>query len=206
MRCSTRASSATCRRPRRARRHHRRASSARARDFQEVLDRARLVGQRAAVPDRRARAHRHHQRRPGRRRLRAAGRAHDRPPCRPRSSARWRARTAGCRAAPPSVVAMGKLGGREMTAASDLDLILIYDFDAAATQSDGARPLAPDAVLHAPDAAPDQRLHRADRRGQALRGRHAPAALRPEGARRHAAFELHRLPGQRGLDLGAPGA
>ncbi|MFM9939080.1 MAG: bifunctional [glutamine synthetase] adenylyltransferase/[glutamine synthetase]-adenylyl-L-tyrosine phosphorylase [Hyphomicrobiaceae bacterium] len=40
------------------------------------------------------------------------------------------------------VVAMGKLGGREMTAASDLDLIVIYDFDAAATQSDGARPLA----------------------------------------------------------------
>ena len=30
-----------------------------------------------------------------------------------------------------AVVAMGKLGGREMTAASDLDLILIYDFDAA---------------------------------------------------------------------------
>jgi glutamate-ammonia-ligase adenylyltransferase len=41
------------------------------------------------------------------------------------------------------VVAMGKLGGREMTAASDLDLILIYDFDEAATQSDGSRPLAP---------------------------------------------------------------
>ena len=29
------------------------------------------------------------------------------------------------------VIAMGKLGGREMTAASDLDLILIYDFDRA---------------------------------------------------------------------------
>ncbi len=41
------------------------------------------------------------------------------------------------------VVAMGKLGGREMTAASDLDLIVIYDYEASATQSDGARPLAP---------------------------------------------------------------
>ena len=41
------------------------------------------------------------------------------------------------------VVAMGKLGGLEMTAASDLDLIVIYDFDAAALQSDGARPLPP---------------------------------------------------------------
>jgi [glutamine synthetase] adenylyltransferase / [glutamine synthetase]-adenylyl-L-tyrosine phosphorylase len=42
-----------------------------------------------------------------------------------------------------AVIAMGKLGGREMTAASDLDLILVYDFDPAATQSDGPRPSAP---------------------------------------------------------------
>jgi len=42
-----------------------------------------------------------------------------------------------------SVLAMGKLGGREMTAGSDLDLILIYDFDENVAQSDGARPLAP---------------------------------------------------------------
>ena len=42
-----------------------------------------------------------------------------------------------------AIVAMGKLGGREMTASSDLDLILVYDFDAGAVQSDGPRPLAP---------------------------------------------------------------
>lgn len=41
------------------------------------------------------------------------------------------------------VVAMGKLGGREMTASSDLDLILIYDCAEGAVQSDGRRPLAP---------------------------------------------------------------
>jgi glutamate-ammonia-ligase adenylyltransferase len=41
-----------------------------------------------------------------------------------------------------AVLAMGKLGGREMTASSDLDLIVVYDFDPEATQSDGARPLA----------------------------------------------------------------
>jgi len=40
------------------------------------------------------------------------------------------------------VVAMGKLGGREMTAASDLDLIVVYDHPADSTQSDGAKPLA----------------------------------------------------------------
>jgi glutamate-ammonia-ligase adenylyltransferase len=39
------------------------------------------------------------------------------------------------------VIAMGKLGSREMTAASDLDLILLYDFDPEGAQSDGTRPL-----------------------------------------------------------------
>jgi glutamate-ammonia-ligase adenylyltransferase len=40
-----------------------------------------------------------------------------------------------------AVLALGKLGGREMTASSDLDLIIVYDFDEAQPQSDGARPL-----------------------------------------------------------------
>ncbi len=39
------------------------------------------------------------------------------------------------------VLAMGKLGGREMTANSDLDLIVVYDFDPGHPESDGARPL-----------------------------------------------------------------
>ncbi|HWX82059.1 MAG TPA: bifunctional [glutamine synthetase] adenylyltransferase/[glutamine synthetase]-adenylyl-L-tyrosine phosphorylase, partial [Xanthobacteraceae bacterium] len=37
-----------------------------------------------------------------------------------------------------AIVAMGRLGSREMTAASDLDLILLYDFDAEHPDSDGA--------------------------------------------------------------------
>ena len=40
-----------------------------------------------------------------------------------------------------AVLAMGKLGGREMTASSDLDLILIYDFDDEHPESDGKRTL-----------------------------------------------------------------
>jgi glutamate-ammonia-ligase adenylyltransferase len=40
-----------------------------------------------------------------------------------------------------AIVAMGKLGSREMTASSDLDLILLYDFDSEHPDSDGARPL-----------------------------------------------------------------
>jgi glutamate-ammonia-ligase adenylyltransferase len=39
------------------------------------------------------------------------------------------------------VIALGKLGGREMTASSDLDLILVYDFDAENPESDGERKL-----------------------------------------------------------------
>ncbi len=42
-----------------------------------------------------------------------------------------------------AVLALGKLGSREMTAASDLDLVLLYDFDSSAALSDGARPLHP---------------------------------------------------------------
>jgi glutamate-ammonia-ligase adenylyltransferase len=40
-----------------------------------------------------------------------------------------------------AILALGKLGGREMTAASDLDLINVYDFDQAHPQSNGARSL-----------------------------------------------------------------
>ncbi len=40
-----------------------------------------------------------------------------------------------------AVLAMGKLGGREMTATSDLDLILFYDFDQEQPESDGKRVL-----------------------------------------------------------------
>jgi [glutamine synthetase] adenylyltransferase / [glutamine synthetase]-adenylyl-L-tyrosine phosphorylase len=42
-----------------------------------------------------------------------------------------------------AVVALGKLGSREMTAASDLDLILIYDFPADAGESSGGKKLGP---------------------------------------------------------------
>ncbi|HSM41675.1 MAG TPA: bifunctional [glutamine synthetase] adenylyltransferase/[glutamine synthetase]-adenylyl-L-tyrosine phosphorylase [Afifellaceae bacterium] len=49
-------------------------------------------------------------------------------------------RVAGGRIA---LVAMGRLGSREMTAGSDLDLIVIYDHEKDADASDGAKPLPP---------------------------------------------------------------
>ncbi|HIJ63354.1 MAG TPA: bifunctional [glutamine synthetase] adenylyltransferase/[glutamine synthetase]-adenylyl-L-tyrosine phosphorylase [Rhodospirillaceae bacterium] len=42
-----------------------------------------------------------------------------------------------------AIVAMGKMGSREMTANSDLDLILIYDMVDGVDGSDGPKPLAP---------------------------------------------------------------
>ncbi|SFP73396.1 glutamate-ammonia-ligase adenylyltransferase [Mesorhizobium sp. NFR06] len=49
-------------------------------------------------------------------------------------------RIAGGRVA---LLGMGKLGSRELTAGSDVDLILLYDNDADAEESDGDKPLAP---------------------------------------------------------------
>jgi [glutamine synthetase] adenylyltransferase / [glutamine synthetase]-adenylyl-L-tyrosine phosphorylase len=40
-----------------------------------------------------------------------------------------------------AIVALGRLGAREMTASSDLDLIVIYDFDNQQPNSNGRRPL-----------------------------------------------------------------
>jgi [glutamine synthetase] adenylyltransferase / [glutamine synthetase]-adenylyl-L-tyrosine phosphorylase len=40
-----------------------------------------------------------------------------------------------------AVIALGKLGGREMTASSDLDLIVVYDFEPDHPESDGPRSL-----------------------------------------------------------------
>ena len=40
-----------------------------------------------------------------------------------------------------AIVALGKLGGRELTYTSDVDLIFIYDAPAGVEASDGARPL-----------------------------------------------------------------
>jgi glutamate-ammonia-ligase adenylyltransferase len=40
-----------------------------------------------------------------------------------------------------AIAGMGKLGSFELTAGSDIDLILLYDYDDAAAESDGAKPL-----------------------------------------------------------------
>ena len=102
---------------------------------------------------------------------------------------------------------MGKLGGREMTAGSDLDLILLYDHDA---EADGVRRRQAAARRSQYYTRLTQRL---------IAAFSAPTAegmlyevdmrLRPSGnkgpvATQHRAFSNYQR--QRGLDLGAHGA
>ena len=81
------------------------------------------------------------------------------------------------------IVALGRLGAREMTATSDLDLMVIYDFDGEEPELDGKRRLY-GAVFCALYPTPDQRAHRANQLWRLVSSGYAPAALwtlRPAG-------------------------
>ena len=73
-----------------------------------------------------------------------------------------------CRGGRVAVVGLGKLGSREMTAASDLDLILIYDFPADAGEFGRPQAARPGGLLRAADAAADRGPDRADQGGAPL--------------------------------------
>ena len=93
-----------------------------------------------------------------------------------------------------------------MTLASDLDLILIYDAPADARDVGRRAAAAGRRLLCPAEPAADRRDHRADRRGPALRGRHAAAAFGRVRADRLEPRRLRALPARIGLDLGAYGA
>ncbi len=76
-----------------------------------------------------------------------------------------------------AVLAMGKLGGREMTATSDLDLMLVYDFDEKHPESERQASALRRALFRAPDPAADQCADGADKLWRAVRRRHAAAAV-----------------------------
>ena len=105
-----------------------------------------------------------------------------------------------------AMLALGKLGGREMTATSDLDLIVIYDFDSDHPESDGPRPLygaqyftrLVQRLISALTAQTNYGvLYQVDMRLRPS-GRSGPVATRIDS--------FAELPGDRGLDLGAHGA
>jgi len=91
------------------------------------------------------------------------------------------------------VVAMGKLGGREMTASSDLDLVFVYDVPPGIELSDGPKPLSPTlyfarlaqrliAAITAPTG--EGRLYEVDMRLRPS-GNSGPIASSLEGFRRY---------------------
>ena len=196
-------------RRRHARRELRRGARAKPRGGAELRGRARpraALRGRAALPDLRRAAERHARRRPMRERRspisprRSCAALFQRTLARVRAAARTLRRTGE-----PPILAFGRLGSREMTAGSDLDLIIIYDHAPDAGASDGARPLPPSqyytrltqrliAALSAPTA--EGIAYAVDLR------------LRPSGpvrAARHAYRGVRALSAERGLDLGAHG-
>ena len=181
-------------------------ASARRSTYEDFLDRAAHVRPGADVPDRRAHPVRHGVGRAGGRSVRAACRRRDPRAASPRSR-RCSPTTHGrIRGQQTALLALGKLGGREMTATSDLDLIIVYDFDAEHPQSDGERPLygaqyfarLTQRLISALSAQTNYgALYQVDMR------------LRPSGRSGPVATSLDafaELPGDRGLDLGAHGA
>ncbi len=86
-----------------------------------------------------------------------------------------------------AIVAMGKLGGREMTAASDLDLIVVYDFAAHAQGVRRREAPARYSVLHPADAAADQRACIANSEGRLYE---VDMRLRPSGQKGPVATQL----------------
>ncbi len=205
MRCSSRRSSARCRtkpssRPSLTRSLER---GAHLRGFPRP---AAHVQPGADVPDRRAHPVGHGVGRAGRRRLCAARRRRDPRAAPQRSRTRSPKTTAASGGQQTALLALGKLGGREMTATSDLDLIIVYDFDAGASAIRRRAAALRRAIFRAADPAADQRAVVADQLRRALSGRHAAAPLRPLRAGRDQHRRLRELPGDRSLDLGAHGA
>ena len=105
-----------------------------------------------------------------------------------------------------AVVVLGKAGGREMMAGSDLDLMLVYAHPEDVTESRGARVVAGEPVVRPRGAQLCRGGDRARGGRAALRGGHAAAAVGQQGAGRGVAGQLPPLPRGGRLDLGAHGA
>ena len=81
-----------------------------------------------------------------------------------------------------AILAMGRLGSREMTASSDLDLILLYDHDPTRSGFRRRTVAARRAIFCAADPAADFGFHDAHQLRRALRRRHAAAPVGPRRA------------------------
>ncbi len=105
-----------------------------------------------------------------------------------------------------AVVALGKLGGREMTMTFRSRSPLHLRGSRGGGGLRRAAAARPQSLLRAALATPAGGARLAHRGGPALRRRHALAAVRREGAARHQPQGLRRLSAAIGLDVGAHGA
>ena len=106
----------------------------------------------------------------------------------------WRARVLG----------LGRLGGRALTHASDLDLIYLHT---RPQDGDVGRPQAarPQRLLQPPGEPRYRGLERPDRCRAALRGRHPAPSRGRQGHAGGLARRVRAIPAQGGLDVGAYG-
>ena len=115
--------------------------------------------------------------------MRRSRRPSSAPPTR-RCATASRRSTARSRAGALRSSALGRLGSRELTADSDLDLVVLYDFDEDRRESLGAAPARCGRLLHAADAAARRGADRADPPRPPLRRRHASTPARRQGRAR----------------------
>ena len=102
-----------------------------------------------------------------------------------------------------AVIAMGKLGAGEMTFESDLDLLFVADVPDDGGEDGRPRTDRSGALVRARRPAADRRPAQPLVLRQALRGRHAAAALRGERAAGDDPRGVPGIPRLRGLDVGA---
>ena len=105
-----------------------------------------------------------------------------------------------------AVVAMGKAGGREMMAGSDLDLMLIYDHPGGGERKSRRASHAGEPMVRPRRACLCRGGDRARRGRPAVRGGHAAAAVGQQRAGCGVARLVPPLPRRGGLDVGAHGA
>jgi glutamate-ammonia-ligase adenylyltransferase len=105
-----------------------------------------------------------------------------------------------------AILGLGRLGARDLTASSDLDLVAIYDFDEAGRSSSGPKVLDADGVLYPAHAAPHRCPDGRDAARATLRRRSSAASLRLQGTCRDTNGRLSRLPCGPGRAMGASGA
>ena len=102
------------------------------------------------------------------------------------------------------ILGLGRLGGCELTHASDLDIIYLHTAQPG-TASDGPKPLGPNDYFNRLSSRVTAALSVPDRGRSALRGRYPASAGRRQGHADRVAGRVRAIPAPGSLDVGAYG-